>query len=504
MEIIKNPDFYISLRKSQFKTPIEVLKKNFKNLQKLIEKNNQLIGKLLVNIKSTNDKNEKIKLLNKIIELQENFNKKLSIRVKQHNEYVNRLVLRIERLHYINDLYNKYSHLSKKEIDLGIPKELQEFYRTENNILIVEYLLRQYSPNNHDESNNPGILLAKKFNLEKYIDIDIILQGLKIFEEIVQKKNLKLLKQWCIENKKNLKIIKDSFPELITSDIEFECDFQEFMEKINKNEYTQALIYAQKNLTNNGNAIDNFEKISKGSSVIWSKFINETLQNSLKQNKIDKNDPFSYYSADLTISTPNQILQVYSKLLSFAKWEELGEFFLMNFRFLYGMSQLSPLVTILSIGGSVLKTKTCIHNTSSSSGVNYHNFINSSNKQSLNKFINSTDCPVCSVELNEITEPLPYSLQTKSNIFDDPVMLPNKNIYSYKDLMFFNREELVQRTHSSSKHKRIVASSGDLEIGEFVTGKLKFPDTSLFEKTIMDPMTGELITLGSLEKVFPT
>lgn len=512
MDVIKSPDFYINYKKSQFKTPIEVLKKNFKNLQKLIEKNNLLINKQLANIKATTNKKEKLALIDKLIEHEKLLQKRVATRVKQHCEYVNRLVLRIQKLDHINDLYNKYSHMTKKDLDAGLPKDLQEFYRTENNLLIVEYLLRQYNLDDVKDSENKAILLSKQLELDKYFDADVILQGLKIRDEIVNKKNLKLLKQWCTENKKNLIHIRESFPQLVTSDIEFECDFQEFIEKINKGEYGKALVYGRKNLSDRY-ITDRFAKIAKGSSVIWSKFILEKFnekelnkKNSKYANKYD-DDVFDYYSSNSRQQSATRFKNMFMDMLSSKTWDNLGHFFALNFKLLYGMNQIPPLETMLSIGGSVLKTKSCIHSAASSTRTGFQSFISdpSTTDDPLKKYMESTECPICSVELNSITDPLPYSLQTKSNLFDDPVMLPNKHIYSYKQLMFFNRESLGGATSpSEAVVKGVTSADGHLMIDTFDKERLVFPDHTRSNTAIVDPSTEETFFLQALEKVFPT
>ena len=72
--------------------------------------------------------------------------------------------------------------------------------------------LKQYNNENEDLTKK-GIKQAEELREKiKTIDYDIIIQGIKIYDEIVINKNLKLLKQWCIENKKNLEFIKIKYP----------------------------------------------------------------------------------------------------------------------------------------------------------------------------------------------------------------------------------------------------------------------------------------------------
>lgn len=508
MELIKSPDFYINYRKSQFKTPIEVLKKNFKNLQKLIEKNNIFLNKQYNQIKKIKNKENKIELINKIIENQQVFKKRLKQRINQHNEFINRLIERLLNINKINELYNKYSGCLINIYD-SLPNDLNEFYRNEINILIVEYLIRQFNPNDYSDNNNPSLIIMNNLNLNKQIDYDIIIQGLKIQDEIVNKKNLKLLKQWCIENKKKLLLIRENNSNLIKSDIDFECDFQEFMEKINNKQYDNALIFARENLSNR-ELQDKFEKLTSGTSLIWSNFVTDLLLNLDSKDK-NLNDPFNFYSLSSSSSKmkTNKSIDLLKKLsdnVSTNSWKELGDFFLLNFRILYGMNQIPPIETMLNIGGSVLKTRSC---TLSNNSIGYNDFLSNKNKNE-NKnenylHLNVTQCPVCSIELNNIVNPLPYSLHLRSILFDDPVMLPNGNVYSYSELIFYNRDKLSKiYPNNSNLFNGIVDNRGDLTISKFDKKNLKFPDIRFFDYKITDPSTNESYFVDSLKKVFPT
>lgn len=501
METIKNPDFYLSYKKAQFKTPVEVLRKNFRNLQKLVERHNVVVSKQLEIIKYSNDKNEKLQLVNELIQLHQAFNKKLAARTKQHNDHVDKLVVRVERLNHIQDLYAKYSHLTKKDLDEGLPKELAEFYREENNLLIVGYLLRQYNPNKYKDEVNPAVVLAKSLKLDKYLDTDVIQQGLKIRDQIINKKNLKLLKMWCTENKKSLQQLRNLYPDLVPDDIEFECDFQEFIEMINTGKYGKALVYARKNLLSL-ETLDKLDKISQGSSVIWSSFIIESMKNSKSR---ENSETCNYYSLNVKSETPINFLHIFSDLLLPKKWVELGDYFLLNFRLLYGMNQIPPLETMLNIGGFALKTKSCKESSGKAVTNDFSRFLSKTKRNlQVQDFINSTECPICSPELNEITQKLPYSLKTRSNICDDPVIGTNEYIYSFKQLVFLNRWNF-QNTPSEkyTELSGIVGKSGQFNV-QFINGpKIQYTSMPPMEM-ITDPMNGSQYIVKTLEKVFPT
>ncbi|OUM52242.1 hypothetical protein BVG19_g1412 [[Candida] boidinii] len=255
-------DFLLKLKKSQFKIPIELIKKNLKNLNKLVEKHNHTVLKYVSSIEKLSNSNEnldkKLLLLNKLISLQESYNKKLSFRVKQHNDFVDRLIIRIKYLKTLNhtrtslikghskllqdennnndnndnnnntnddDVSNSSININKASKDStsiihndnktnnGMSfNEMASYYDGEVNLLLVDYLIKMsndnYTPSTME--SNTGVKLAKFLKLDKLLDYDIILQGLNIYHEIKDRKNLKILIDWCNENKDALKLIRDS------------------------------------------------------------------------------------------------------------------------------------------------------------------------------------------------------------------------------------------------------------------------------------------------------
>lgn len=50
-----------------------------------------------------------------------------------------------------------------------------------------------------------------------------------------------------------------------------------------------------------------------------------------------------------------------------------------------------------------------------------------------NRVINNK-CPVCSDSFAKMSESLPYAHHTESKLFENPIMLPNGNIYDSKKL----------------------------------------------------------------------
>lgn len=52
----------------------------------------------------------------------------------------------------------------------------------------------------------------------------------------------------------------------------------------------------------------------------------------------------------------------------------------------------------------------------------------------MQKDVLGTTCPVCSEEFAPIAKDLPYAHHIQSKLFENPVMLPNGNIYDAKKL----------------------------------------------------------------------
>ncbi|GME70392.1 unnamed protein product [Ambrosiozyma monospora] len=513
----------IQLKRSQFKTPIEVVKKNFKNLQKLVEKHNNQLSKSLKTLESKKTKDSQLQALRKIIQQQETFHKKLAFRVKQHNEFISRLQCRFEKLKQLKLMNEAIASVdSKDEMPPRLISQINKFYKEEINLVIIDYLLKTSQKNISTKAldKNPGAQLAKELNVEKLVDYDVILQGLTIYNEIKLNKNLKILIDWCSENRKSLKLIKEHSK--LNVNLEFETHFQEFIEKIKANELYDALEIANKHLISymndsdegdnttsdaNGNGTGteassesddySFNKITSGAALLWWNAFKENAILRQNENQALLCSPMGFYdSKTREMDKVKANVKPYEDLLNDMKWTKLADFFLYNFNSLYGIDQELPILTLLNIGGSALKTRSCIHrgqesnqngkvdgasSVSASAGVIGHNEViastissnvassttqykNSSSfqndgdvnfdevlKQSNNNSIFSNECPICSIDLSELTSNLPFSHQVKSNIYDDPVLLPNGNIYEYDKLLKLS-ETLGKSNHHHHGH----------------------------------------------------
>ncbi|ODV82548.1 hypothetical protein CANARDRAFT_10452 [[Candida] arabinofermentans NRRL YB-2248] len=514
--ILNNVDFHLNLKKSQFKTPIEVIKKNFKNLQKLIDKQEILINKNLKLLKSGSlNKSEKLELIKKTISLQETYLKKLKVRVKSHNDFISRLQYRISKLEELKKLNESLKNDENGGGGEGDNDNLNQFYKGEVELLIVDYLLKSsiYNTNTSIDDELTGIQLAKSLKIDKLIDYDVILQGLKIYNEIKEKKNLKILIDWCFENKKNLKLIKEKYN--LNLNIEFETYFQKFIELIKIGDVFNALNIANNYLIgylnedehDDDNIGENFEKIVQGAALLcWN--LAENTDKAIADTKSQvSRKALSYYDSNIqTDYNISENFKNYKSLLSDDKWTKLADFFLFNFNSLYGIDQDLQICLLLSIGSSSLKTRSCKHrkkdaesSNDNENDVNFDDYLNltsDSNKDGILK----NDCPICSIDLNELTSSLPFSHQIKTNIFENPVMLPNGNIYQFEKLVQFNKSQ--PKDIFSTKNTGGLTVEYDNEEEEESNKEITMENLELLK--IKDPLNGELFDKSDIVKVFPT
>lgn len=110
MQAIKDPDHYLNINRQQFKTPLEVLRKNFRNVQKRIEKNKRDLVELQHEFQTASEDN-RLEIVDRMIRIQRDFNDKIKHRIEHHNEYVDKMVVRIQYFVKIKELSRKYLNI---------------------------------------------------------------------------------------------------------------------------------------------------------------------------------------------------------------------------------------------------------------------------------------------------------------------------------------------------------------------------------------------------------
>lgn len=108
------------------------------------------------------------------------------------------------------------------------------------------------------------------------------------------------------------------------------------------------------------------------------------------------------------------------------RWETLADLFVSTYEEIFLLPQQSLLNIALSAGLSALKTPAC-----------HSQYTPSSATSSTG---NTSVCPICSNELNRLSENVPYAQHTKSSMENDPVILPNGRVYGRERLMALNEK----------------------------------------------------------------
>lgn len=422
-------DFHLKLQEGSFKIPYEAIRRNFKSVQKLDEKQFKKLDELYKDFNKATTKKEKLIKLKQVITSLKQFEKKIQTKVKIENELVSRIQHRLDKLNELKELKQLSISDEKNGVNAINQDKLLNWYRDQTNLLIADYLLK----NSHLIDQNPGLLLIKTLGFEKLIDSDIILVSNRISTSILNK-NLDNLIHWIDENKSHLKKIK--------SNLEFETRFQEYIELIKQNEMNNAIKLFNTHLSQFTKSNFNEIKLASGLLIFAKK-------------------------AQLHPNSSN--FTKYNTLLSSKRYTYLSDLFLKIYYKMHGISEDDPLLIYLSLGISALKTRSCQCNPISKP-LNFESILNkklSTGKEDLNN--PSNICPICSLEFNQLSSQLPYSHNVKSYLFDNPVMLPNGNIYDKEKLVNFSKNLTI-----------------------------------LNENEVKDPVTTEIYTVDDLVTMYPT
>lgn len=383
-------DFQLKLQEPSFKIPFESMRKNFKAVQKLDEKQfKKFETDFRARLGKCSTRTEQIKVLRLMISNFKAFERKLQARIKAEDELVERIEARISKFSQLKDIKSDFSE-----------DKLLNWYRNETNLLVIDYLLR----NNRDLALVDKISAEDDFftklhpNYKKLIDYDILLTANRIANSITLNRDLGELVSWITDNKSFLKKIK--------SNLEFETRLQQFIELIVAKDFAGALKAFKQHLTPFTHTNFNEIKLASG-LLIFSEKLN----------------PSSPHHANSSFSQ-------YRKLLSASRYNYLSDLFLNIYYKMYGIPKNDPLLIYLSIGISSLKTHQCLVD------VNITDFNELLSKKLSN--VESTSCPICSLEMNQLAKNFPYSHNIKSYLFDNPVMLPNGNIFDKFKLLRFS------------------------------------------------------------------
>lgn len=457
-------DFHLKLNGQLFHIPHELLRRNIRQVHKLIEKESavlqglfQELDTLLASDTLEQDRNALAKL-NEIIKKVEIFEKKINKRSDEELKLLERIDARLK---FFQELEN-----SKVSKDVS---RLTDWYQKYTNVLIGDYLVRSGQQSwchdgDDDPSNykvhNPGVVFLKQQQLDELLDYDILLAANRISKSLTQDHDMQPLLHWIGENRTYLK--------RNCSFLEFEARLQEYVELLKLRDYQGAIGCFQKFLLQF--AESNYADLKLASGLLV--FINSCQPQQQSELPVDDSiDPqimvkneesgplrvqsavqtyrkgkYEYFfhrkkpGSDGRLRTPpssklifanhtgNRDLARYTNLLDNHRWETLNRLFTKDYYSMYGISHNEPLLMYLSLGISTLKTRECLHKREESTTET------SELDDFLQKDVLTTNCPVCSDEFALIAGTLPYAHHTQSKLFENPVMLPSGNIYDAKKL----------------------------------------------------------------------
>lgn len=331
-------NFHIQSHLTQFRIPTELIKKNFKTIQKLVEKQKKQMTDDVAKIKKNPNIPTAMKLamVRKSIKSFEGFQKKLQASIAKDEELRSRLIARIEHLALIseycitqdktktqvekpsqpqsqNEDTEEKEHSTKddndKYLDLHNPN-LITWYRDQTNLLIIDYLIKSNTRTDH----NIGLLLLKSLSESnpkymKLIDYDLFESFNKVYVSIMEDHDLTLVIAWFNENRNFLK--------KANSNLEFEINYCRFLSLIEKGDVNEAIKFSSINLSPYGN-VSNYQDTDRANHEHNLNRLKEIggllVYMAINEEKRTRNDKIAF-SSNLLINSPR--FHEYEKLASF-------------------------------------------------------------------------------------------------------------------------------------------------------------------------------------------
>lgn len=412
-------NFSIQSRQVQFAIPTELIKKNLKSIQKLVEKLKKQTAEEVAAIKKNPQLSaeQKLQHVRKLIRNYETFQKKLKAAVQKDEDYRQRLAHRGKHLAKLSEFA-----IAKTDDDQVLDlhnEKLISWFRQEANLLIVDYLLKSNTRRDTNLGRQLMDGLASTFDdvlLDKLIDADVYESFNRVYISI-EDHDLEPILAWYNENKNALK--------KFGSNLQFEIHYCRYLLIIELGSVAEAIAYCKLHLAPYANR---------------SHYTDDDLINfdsNLKRlTKVGA--PLVY--ASLRLGSKPSVL---NNSLAEERWRGLSQCFTDDFTRIFAIPKTYPLLIYLAAGLSSLKTKSCYCNKENTifgphqpdklfaparnlplRGPNYY--------YRILKKINQ--CPVCLPELFQLAQSLPYA-QLLTSIFNNPFKLPNGNIYPFDKLV---------------------------------------------------------------------
>ncbi|KIW47034.1 uncharacterized protein PV06_02646 [Exophiala oligosperma] len=421
-----NPDSHVLLDQPLLRLPHELVKRNFRNTQRYIERERDHILPALKDtanaaLSSSQTPDQTLASLDSMIQRMQNVKRKLE---KLHVEEEALHDHSAKRIRHLQDLY---------QIPSLVDVKYEQWSRTRLDRLMVDYLLRT-------GYWKTASLLAESKQISHLIDLGVFVACHKIASSLMRGETKEAL-GWINENKNSLRKLITA-PHKSTN-LEFELRLQQFIELVRAGttaKRLEAAIHAQQYLTPHSS--------SRPDAVMQ--------------------------AAGLLAQTPKSSAEAYHELFAPSRWRHLADLFVETHHTLLSLPVQPLLHVALSAGLSALKTPAChsAYNPASSSTPGHARIAT-----------NTSLCPICSMELNDLAREVPYAHHTTSSVESDPVVLPNGRIYGRARL-----EELQRKLAMAGVGGGGEAGAKDLVIGQ--------------EGEVRDPTTGDIFDWSEVKKVY--
>ncbi|KAJ5541964.1 hypothetical protein N7535_004383 [Penicillium sp. DV-2018c] len=372
-----NPESHIILDQPLLRLPQELARKNFKSVQRAVEREKEYVIPALkdtanASLSNAQSPDQTLAALDAMISRMQGLKRKMETLQKEEKEIHKQSRKRIQHLqtmHQIPSLADvKYDQWSRVRLDR----------------LLVDHMLRS----GYSESAKQ---LAQEKKIEDLVDLGVFTQCQRVVESLKRGETKEAL-QWCGENKaalKKSKLLTDRVV-VLQHNLEFELRLQQYIEMVrtqDKSKKIEAIIHAKKYLISS--------QQPENSEIMR--------------------------AAGLLVFTQDTRAEPYKTLFALDRWRYLSDLFVQTHHELLSLPSQPLLHIALSAGLSALKTPLC-HSAYTSS---------SSNSQSTSTSV----CPICSTELNELARKMPYAHHSKSYVESDPIVLPNGRVYGKQRLI---------------------------------------------------------------------
>ncbi|KAJ5334283.1 hypothetical protein N7541_004118 [Penicillium brevicompactum] len=310
-----NPESHIILDQPLLRLPHELARRNFKTVQRAVEREKEYVIPALketanASLSNTQPPDQTLAALDAMISRMQGLKRKMEglqeEEKKIHNQSRKR-IQHLEALHKIPSLADvKYDQWSRVRLDR----------------LLVDHMLRS----GYSESAQK---LAKERGIEDLVDLGVFTQCQRVVESLRRRETKEAL-QWCGENKAALKKTQNT--------LEFELRLQQYIEMVRTQDRlkkVEAIIHAKKYLVSN--------QQSQNTEIMR--------------------------AAGLLVFTQDTRAEPYKSLFSQDRWRHLSDLFVKTHHDLLSLPSQPLLHIALSAGLSALKTPLC-HSAYTSSSSN--------------------------------------------------------------------------------------------------------------------------------------